>query len=284
MRDIEQQSHFSRGENFPLWTHIQMLSDWHRVEAIKRAIDHHADPEATFLEIGCGSGVFSIHAASRFAHVLAVEQDPRLLQVARDNAIANGVEDLITFLRLDAKSLTAGMLPHPPAIVLCELLSTWLATEPQVAVFNRCDSAFGGARKIPYAVSHFAEIVEFPFSFDGITVRAPSPEFAPIRPARPLSAVVEVDTTSFDCIVSHDFSGSVHLPIETDGVATAVRLSNVALLAPGIVLAGTPSVMPPMIVPLDRAQDLRAGERVQMCFETRFGNHLETARFRIERQ
>src|SRR5262249_27078001 len=147
---------FPRGEIFPLWTHVQMLSDRARVRAIKAALEERADPRANFLEIGCGTGVFSIHAVGRYARVVAVEQDLTLLEIARSNARLAGVVDDISFLHLDARSLTQRMLGHDPDVVLCELLSTGLASEPLIEIINCLHRQFPDSRPslIPASISH----------------------------------------------------------------------------------------------------------------------------------
>lgn len=52
-------------------------------------------PGSEFLEIGCGSGIVSIHAALNGARVTAVDINPRAVEIARINAEAHGA-------RLDA--------------------------------------------------------------------------------------------------------------------------------------------------------------------------------------
>ena len=51
----------------------------------------------TVLDMGCGSGILSIAAASRFgATVLAVDIDPEAARVAAESANRNGVTDMVT--------------------------------------------------------------------------------------------------------------------------------------------------------------------------------------------
>jgi ribosomal protein L11 methyltransferase len=49
-------------------------------------------PRGSLLDVGCGSGVLAVAAAKLgFAPVLAIDNDPQAVEVARENAAANGV-------------------------------------------------------------------------------------------------------------------------------------------------------------------------------------------------
>ncbi len=78
-------------------------------------------PEMTVAEIGSGWGSFAIHiAATTGAHVTAINVSPEQLRVARENAAAAGVEDLVAFREMDYRALegkfdrvvSVGMMEH----------------------------------------------------------------------------------------------------------------------------------------------------------------------------
>jgi release factor glutamine methyltransferase len=60
------------------------------------------------LDMGTGSGVNAILAASKSADVVAVDTNPHALTAARDNAGRNGVGDRITVLHSDVFSAVEG--------------------------------------------------------------------------------------------------------------------------------------------------------------------------------
>jgi ribosomal protein L11 methyltransferase len=61
------------------------------------------EPRGSLLDVGCGSGVISIAAAKLgFAPVVAVDVDEVAVEVARENAAANGVE--LEVRRLDVRT------------------------------------------------------------------------------------------------------------------------------------------------------------------------------------
>jgi ribosomal protein L11 methyltransferase len=70
-------------------------------------------PRGSLVDVGCGSGVIAIAAVKLgFAPVTAVDLDPQAVQVARQNAVANGVE--LAVQTLDART---GRLPETDVAV-----------------------------------------------------------------------------------------------------------------------------------------------------------------------
>ncbi len=63
-------------------------------------------PERRLLDAGTGSGILAIYAAKRGAkNILAVDNDPKAIENARENAQLNRVEENIRFAVLDVASL-----------------------------------------------------------------------------------------------------------------------------------------------------------------------------------
>ncbi len=61
-----------------------------------RALARELTPQATVLDVGCGSGVLSIAAARLGASVTAVDTDPEAAPATRTNARINGCEHLVS--------------------------------------------------------------------------------------------------------------------------------------------------------------------------------------------
>lgn len=49
-------------------------------------------PREKVLEVGCGSGVVSIHCAKNGCYVTAVDVNPRAVELAKRNSVANGTD------------------------------------------------------------------------------------------------------------------------------------------------------------------------------------------------
>jgi ribosomal protein L11 methyltransferase len=67
-----------------------------------KAIDQRLRPDDSFLDVGTGTGILAI-AAAKLAdnkqHILAIDNDPLAIEIARKNAARNGVADLVEFKR-----------------------------------------------------------------------------------------------------------------------------------------------------------------------------------------
>jgi len=82
---LELESHFSFGEN---WSHYAEKIDESRIEEAEKSLIRLVGREAiegkTFLDIGCGSGLFSLAAVRLGARkLLAVDLDPKSVQTTR---------------------------------------------------------------------------------------------------------------------------------------------------------------------------------------------------------
>lgn len=73
-----------------------------------RAVLDHVQPGDRVLDVGTGSGVNAILAATRGAQVVAVDINPRALEAARANAARNGVADQVEVRRSDVFDAVAG--------------------------------------------------------------------------------------------------------------------------------------------------------------------------------
>jgi release factor glutamine methyltransferase len=77
-------------------------------EAFHRAVLAEVRPTDRVLDMGTGSGVVALLAASVGAEVVAVDINPRAVGCARANAARNGLSDHITFLRSDVFDAVPG--------------------------------------------------------------------------------------------------------------------------------------------------------------------------------
>ncbi len=61
-----------------------------------QALEKHTKPGDTIADLGCGSGILSIAAASLgAARVLAIDNDPSAVKIARENVVRNGVDEIV---------------------------------------------------------------------------------------------------------------------------------------------------------------------------------------------
>lgn len=112
--------------------HYAMMNDHPRNEFYKAALARVVKPDSVVLEIGAGSGLLSIIAASLGAQtVVAIEANHHLANVAREIIRRNGYEGKIHIINKMSTEVTPAELEPfgTPTILLSEILGTLLLGE-----------------------------------------------------------------------------------------------------------------------------------------------------------
>jgi ribosomal protein L11 methyltransferase len=97
------------------------------------------EPDGSFADLGCGSGVLAIVAARLgWGPLVAVDVQPLSVQTARENAERNGTEieiDVVDLLRVPAP-LADGFAANVPAAVHASIVSRWRAAAPTAGLLS----------------------------------------------------------------------------------------------------------------------------------------------------
>lgn len=81
-------------------------------------------PPKSPIDIGTGSGILAIAVAKRFnVDVMASDIDPIAIDVARENAVINGVADRISFAVSDGLNDARVMAPAPYDLILANIVA-----------------------------------------------------------------------------------------------------------------------------------------------------------------
>ena len=246
--------------------HREMLMDDRRVKAFKKAIDYYGDPKLTFMEFGIGTGVMSAHAATRFGHVYAVERDPFIYSIAKSNLSKLGLLDKqITLIHADVLEAD---LPQVD-VVMAELLSTLMIHEPEVPALNRATRELlkPDGVVIPQTVINTVTPAWSKYAAHDVSFISPYTLFTGV----PLPEAVG-ETKVF---YAADFmSGEVanKVSVQTDvlcmlesEINSLVLNSNIQL-APGVTFAGSDSLNPAMVVPIEPVY-VTAGQTITIKLE-----------------
>ncbi len=87
-------------------------------------------PGATFADLGCGSGILAIAAAKLgYTKLVALDNDPLAVRIARENAELNGVANQIRFMTGD---VAAAGLESTCDLVVANILATVLIANAKV--------------------------------------------------------------------------------------------------------------------------------------------------------
>lgn len=228
------------------------LVDRRRTLAFRAAIEAVVRPGDVVVDVGSGTGILSLFAASAgAAAVYAVEVDPVLARALPETARANGFAEVIHVVESDA--LTAD-LPSGADVVIGEMIETGLLDEMQVAVMNRLRARgviAAHTRLVPETYQTFLQLAATDSCFFGYRIDAPKHEWpyyaedpsvwehlevTPVSDVRQVSAV-DFTAGPVDPVVDT----TLRFQVAEGATANALILSGCAGLTAGMTLGATNS-------------------------------------------
>lgn len=259
-----QQAQFN--ESVPYWA-MRRATDRGRLvlrEAIHRALRDR--PRATVLDIGSGGGLLASWAAEALADgtVIAVEDDEDLWRATTAGLREHHNRPEITVLRVN--NLLEWTPPDPWDLLLCDVLSSGLVAQPQVALLNH----FLPFRRphgevLPVGVSHAVELLGL--DLRRLPVQLPRVCFqddAGVSDGSELSAPAGAGSVYFDTPIGNYFQVSTEVVACANGLVDAIRLSTVLLTEADVHATGTARAAPPIVIPLPRALTVSQGQQVRV--------------------
>lgn len=111
--------------------HFAMLNDTQRNNFYRKALERTVKPGDVVLEIGTGSGLLAMLAATAGAeHVYTIEANRHLAALARKIIQANGLQEKITVInKMSTNVHVGGDIPRHADILVSEILGTLLLGE-----------------------------------------------------------------------------------------------------------------------------------------------------------
>ncbi len=227
-----------------------MALDRVRTDAYADALRRTITPDSVVVDIGCGTGIFSLLACGFGARrVFAIELDD-CIDVARRIAADNGLEERIEFIQ--DRSINVE-LPEPADVVVSDLRGTlpYFDNHLHTIIDARDRLLDSQGTLIPRRDTLWAAIVEHPLLYDVVAIPPPertygfdlSAGFAPSNGrmkrgqaeldqllSRP-ATVMTLDYTSVDTV---DGTGDVTLAMRREGTAHGVLLWFDAELVDGV--------------------------------------------------
>ncbi|MBN1156400.1 50S ribosomal protein L11 methyltransferase [Candidatus Woesearchaeota archaeon] len=259
-----------QGSDLCLAYHYEMVSDETRVVPFMIAIEKLAQGKRV-LESGTGTGIMSLFAAKNGAEIVyAVEKDPAVGEVARQNIKRNQLDNIITILcPRDVLTVTIDDIGNKANMVIAENLSTWLAIEPQVPIMNYINKhlAEPDAIRLPKTVSNKMELACSPYSFydDLVRIRETYFEFRGISKPEILSKPVLFRKVDLSKINDEHVDAEIVVEATQDGTVNGLRLTSPIVISSGIRFKKSDSLMPPIVVPLSEGDIyVRKGDLVKV--------------------
>ncbi len=283
MREQHHSPDYASGTgNFRHSYHLEMVLDITRVEKIKEAIDYYRSNTRRFLELGSGSGLFLKYASPRFHTVVGVEQDLTIAQVAK-SALQN---ELAGNVRLHEGSAFEVQLGEERFdVILCEMLSTWMITEPQVPVVREARQRFlaPGGVLIPRRVVNLAELGHFPFGNDLVQIPSPITQFTGVRSPSVITTSEIASSLEFtDGELPDRMEASIRFVALMDGIVNCVRLSSIVDLAPKVCFFSTDTLMPYTIIPLQKPIEVARDQQILLRYRYTHRSELSKAVFWVD--
>jgi protein arginine N-methyltransferase 1 len=267
-----------------------MLGDHARVDASARAIARCVRPGDAVAEIGTGTGLFSLLACRAGARrVYAIEADD-IIEVARDNARANGLADSIVYLHAMSLDVT---LPERVEVIVSDLRGILPLFENHLGSIADARRRFlaPGGRLIPQGDRIMVACVEAPQEhariagpWNGTVVGVELPaaralvlndltkeRFEPRQLATEPACWAVLDYAAVEADAG--LSGQLRLRATRDATAHGIAAWFEATLTEGIEYSSAPgqrdSIYGNAFFPWPTAVALAAGEEVEVSLQAR---------------
>jgi predicted RNA methylase len=244
------------------------LKDTVRTTSFRTAIERTVQRGDVVLEVGAGTGILSLFAATAGARkVFAVEIDEYLCECLAETVQANGLTGVIEILPGDARELD---LPPAVDVVISELIDTGLVEEPQIPVLNSLFErgvATTATRFIPDAYHTEVQLMWMDEHLYGHVIRAPRHEWPVFAGDSTWLQFQALERSPRALVWSGRFAAGPHepkvsrdltLPVRPGGPVNALKLCGQVVLADGLQLGATNAMNGDKLLPLGREYDLSA--------------------------
>jgi len=264
--------------------HLEMVADRQRTGAILRALrlTLSQSPDSVFCELGCGTGIFSIYAAGFCKKVYAVELDPKMVAIARQNIVHAKLEHKIELIEGDASTIT---LPEKADIVFCEMMSIWCIEEPQIPVFNHAVEQIlrPGGQYLPSRIVNMAELGHFNFQLENVEIKASMPLFTGIPRSGIMTGRRVCRVLDFSQPMDLSLNASTTFEAMGDGTLNCAKLTSIVQMGPQTIFSGSDSLMPLTVAPLQEPLEVKFGDRIRFDASAHARMDLNEAEFTVQK-
>ena len=160
-------------------------------------------------------------------------------------------------------------------VIVGEMLHTWLVEEMQMPAFERLRGWLRpGGRLLPRKVENNLALAETPLFQPGFALYAPFHRWESEETHRALCAAAVTETIDLNTETSGRRIGRVILEVTTSGTVDTLILGSRALLADGIWVGETPTLLPAIHVPVPPFE-VAAGEAVAVGYSYILGGRWD---------
>lgn len=284
--------------------HGAMLLDASRIGAYARAIAEQVRPGQVVVELGTGTGLFAILACKAGARrVYAIEADD-VIELARDNAAANGCAGSIVFVH---ELSTRAQLPERADVMVADVRGVLPTFERGIEAMLDARDRFlaPGGRLIPALDRMFVAAAEAPDlherllrpwrgALHGVSLAAGGEAAvndwhkAEFTPSQLVTDPVAFAAVDYGAATGPDVAGSARLVARRGARAHGLAMWFEATLSPGASFSTSPLAASPARVyghaffPWPEAFDLSPGDAVDVAIDATFAGGDYVWRWRTE--
>ncbi|HEV2560726.1 MAG TPA: 50S ribosomal protein L11 methyltransferase [Rhizomicrobium sp.] len=257
----------------------QCMLDTEKAHAFQAIICKIARPEHAVLDVGTGSGILALFAAAAgAAKVTALEFDPFVAAIAKENFRNNGYESVIETVIGDARNFK---FPEGARfdVVTMEMLTSGMVDEMQVQAINnlfRQGVVSPATIFIPYRQDTHITLAYVDFKVFGFDMKMVIHAWNWLNRIglSPLSEKMLLNSVDFAQETQDAFDRVLVMKIIESGVVNAIWLSSRAFVDRTMSLENTCTLNAPVAVPVPDRK-VRAGEEVRVHVRYRFGHGYE---------
>lgn len=275
-----------------LWSDVEYvyrcLADRERTLAFQSAIKQIVKPGHTVLDLGTGSGIMALFAATAGAsRVYTVEISDYLYKASREIFMENGFGDTIVSLHMDAREVTLAHVEKPD-VVICEAITTGLIGEPQAPIINALKKTGvidHQTMLVPAGLSTSVTLVSLDWKFYGIPLRFPLFVDYFTRAFEKSHQIRSETKVGHVADFSADFTGAVRvserLRFLEDGYINGLMLTSTTDFIDRPKLEDCVSYCQPVILPIGDMQ-VTAGSAAEVTVQYQMGMGFDSLEYAVD--
>ncbi len=255
----------------------QCLLDKKRTEKFDKAIKKIIKPDSIVLDVGTGSGILALLAARAGAKkIYSIEIDPYVAQLAQQNIINNGYNNIIDVILGDARNIDLPEEVTHIDVVIMEMLTTGMIDEFQIWAINNLHQKKYINKEtifIPFKQDTYISLSNTDYNDYGLNMRMVKHFWdSMFKPkVKFLSEKYLLNSIPFNKQSKIDFCFEQIIDVKKTGVVNSVYFTSISLLDDHISIGDTSALNGPVSFPLEYDVLVKKGEKVRLIVNYKFG-------------